>query len=55
MRPKEVRPKPTPYIPPHAETQTPAQREATIRALLRQVEATEYFLCHNRQTKQQQK
>ncbi len=40
MRPKEVRSKPTPYIPPHVETQTPAQREASIRALLNQVEAT---------------
>jgi hypothetical protein len=33
MRPKEVRPKPTSYI--HIDTQTPAQREASIRALLR--------------------
>ena len=40
MKPKEVRPKPTPYIPPHIETQTPAQREESIRALLRQVETT---------------
>ncbi len=37
MRPKEVRPKPTPYIPPHVETQTPAQRDSSIRALLNQV------------------
>jgi hypothetical protein len=40
MRPKDVRQKPTPYIPPHIETKTPAQCEASIRTLLRQVEAT---------------
>ncbi len=41
MRTNENRPKPTPYIPPHGELQTPAQREASISALLRNVEATE--------------
>ncbi len=38
------------HIPPHIETQTPAQREASIRALLRQVEATtepEYFMSNS--------
>ena len=42
MRPKEVKPKPPRYIPPHIEeTQTQAQYEASIRAVLRKVEATE--------------
>ncbi len=41
MRTNENRPKPTPYIPPHGELQTPVQREASISALLRNIEATE--------------
>ncbi len=41
MRPKEVKPKSTPYLPPHIETQTQAQREASIRSLSRHVGATE--------------
>ncbi len=38
MRPKEVRPKPIPYISPHIEIKT--QRDTKIRALLKHVEAT---------------
>ncbi len=33
--------RPTRYIPPHIDTPTQEQREASIRALLRQVETTE--------------